>query len=79
MIDRGLPPGDLGGRKNPMKTACHSAPVEKPTDGRWEVSGGGIQHGSPEGFQQLCLALYDAEGKVVGELKDFPPVTPVIT
>jgi GNAT superfamily N-acetyltransferase len=56
-----------------MSTEYHIAPVEKPTDEMWEVIGHGIgqynqQHGGPEGFQHLCLALHDAEGKVVGGL-----------
>ncbi len=56
-----------------MSTDYHIEPVEKPTDKMWEVIGGGIsqyntQHGGPEGFQHLCLALYDAEGEVFGGL-----------
>ncbi len=56
-----------------MSTEYRIEPVEKPTDEMWDVIGGGIgqyntQHGGPEGFQHLCLALYDAEGKVVGGL-----------
>lgn len=56
-----------------MQTNFHISPVEKPTDEMWDVIGGGIsqynsQHGGPEGFQHLCFALFDAEGKVAGGL-----------
>jgi GNAT superfamily N-acetyltransferase len=66
-------PEKLPIRNHPVDSDYRILPVEKPTDEMWEVIGHGIgqynqQHGGPDGFQHLCLALYAPDGKVVGGL-----------